>query len=182
MPLQSGNKRQLDAFYYLNRFNLVLPPPKSRIINPNNLYLTLCTNILCICSLISDTSHKQYILQDFSTFPCLWLGLSHPDISKQIRDCLPVLKWLNSGGIVCHWSINYLPLPAFSLWDNSLLNEFVSILFIGVNSGVRFGQFTELFTIYNLYLSLKKKADVLLLGVLQRVLLQFLNGRQIAPG
>ena len=29
---------------------------------------------------------------------------------------------------------------------------------------------------------LKRKADVLLLGVLQRVWLQFLNGRQIAPG
>ena len=73
-------------------------------------------------------------------------------------------------------------MPVFPLWDNRLLNEFVSILFIGVNSSVRFGQFTELFTIYNLYLSLKRKADVLLLGVLQRVWLQFLNGRQIAPG
>ena len=64
----------------------------------------------------------QYTIQDFSTFPCLWLGLSHPIvspyISKQVGDCLPVLKWLNFGGIVCHWSINYLPLPVFPLWDN----------------------------------------------------------------
>lgn len=55
------------------------------------------------------------------------------------------------------------------LWGNSLLNEFVSIIFIAIGNGVRFRQFTELFTIYNLCLSLKRMADILLLDVLQRI-------------